>query len=132
SSGTDSMPRRICVVTGSRAEYGLLYWLLKALNESSEFDLQLVVTGMHLSTEFGMTVHQIEADGLPIARRVEMLLASDSAGGTAKSMALGLIGFSDAMEALRPELVVVLGDRFEILTVAEAALLHNVPLVHIG
>lgn len=126
------MSRRICVVTGSRAEYGLLYWVLKALLDSPDFELQLVVTGMHLSTEFGMTVRQIEADGLPIARRVEMLLASDTPGGTAKSLALGLIGFSDAIEALQPELVVVLGDRFEILAVAEAALLHNVPLVHIG
>lgn len=126
------MRRRVAVVTGSRAEYGLLYWVLKELHASTEFDLQLIVTGMHLSTEFGMTVRQIEADGLPIARRVDMLLASDSAGAIAKSMALGLIGFSDALEALRPELLVVLGDRFEILAAAEAALVHNVPLVHIG
>jgi UDP-hydrolysing UDP-N-acetyl-D-glucosamine 2-epimerase len=126
------MKRRIAVVTGSRAEYGLLYWILKDLHASEEFDLQLIVTGMHLSTEFGLTVRQIEADGLPIARRVEMLLASDSAGGIAKSMALGLIGFSDAIDNLRPELIVVLGDRFEILAVAQAALVHNVPLVHIG
>jgi len=126
------MKRRIAVVTGSRAEYGLLYWVLKELHASEAFDLQLIVTGMHLSTEFGMTVRQIEADGLPIARRVEMLLASDSAGGIAKSMALGLIGFSDAIDELRPELIVVLGDRFEILAVAQAALVHNVPLVHIG
>jgi UDP-hydrolysing UDP-N-acetyl-D-glucosamine 2-epimerase len=126
------MSRRIAVVTGSRAEYGLLYWVLKELHASTVFDLQLIVTGMHLSTEFGMTVRQIEADGLPVIRRVEMLLASDSAGAVAKSMALGLIGFSDAIEALQPELIVVLGDRFEILAVAQAALLHNVPLVHIG
>jgi UDP-N-acetylglucosamine 2-epimerase (non-hydrolysing)/GDP/UDP-N,N'-diacetylbacillosamine 2-epimerase (hydrolysing) len=126
------MTRRIAVVTGSRAEYGLLYWVLKDLHASEAFDLQLIVTGMHLSTEFGLTVRQIEADGLPIARRVEMLLASDSAGGIAKSMALGLIGFSDAIDDLQPELIVVLGDRFEILAVAEAALVHNVPLVHIG
>lgn len=126
------MKRRIAVVTGSRAEYGLLYWVLKDLQASEAFELQLIVTGMHLSTEFGMTVRQIESDGLPIARRVEMLLASDSAGGIAKSMALGLIGFSDAIEELRPDLLLVLGDRFEILAVAEAALVHNVPLVHIG
>lgn len=126
------MKRRIAVVTGSRAEYGLLYWVLKDLQGSDAFELQLIVTGMHLSTEFGMTVRQIESDGLPIARRVEMLLASDSAGGIAKSMALGLIGFSDAIYELRPDLIMVLGDRFEILAVAEAALVHNVPLVHIG
>ena len=126
------MRRRIAVVTGSRAEYGLLYWVLKDLHAFDAFDLQLIVTGMHLSTEFGMTVRQIETDGLPITRRVEMLLASDSAGGIAKSMALGLIGFSDAIGELRPDLMMVLGDRFEILAVAEAALVHNVPLVHIG
>lgn len=126
------MKRRIAVVTGSRAEYGLLYWILKDLQASEAFDLQLIVTGMHLSTEFGLTVRQIESDGLVIARRVEMLLASDSAGGIAKSMALGLIGFSNAIDDLQPDLVMVLGDRFEILAVAEAALVHNVPLVHIG
>lgn len=126
------MKRRIAVVTGSRAEYGLLFWILKDLQASEAFDLQLIVTGMHLSTEFGLTVRQIESDGLVIARRVEMLLASDSAGGIAKSMALGLIGFSDAIEELRPDLIMVLGDRFEILAAAEAALVHNLPLVHIG
>ena len=126
------MKRRIAVVTGSRAEYGLLYWILKDLHASKAFDLQLIVTGMHLSTEFGMTVRQIDADGLPIARRVEMLLASDTAGGIAKSMALGMIGFSDAIDELRPELILVLGDRFEILAVAQVALVYNVPLVHIG
>lgn len=126
------MKRRIAVVTGSRAEYGLLYWVLKDLQASDAIELQLIVTGMHLSTEFGMTVRQIESDGLPIARRVEMLLASDSAGGIAKSMALGLIGFSDAIDELRPDLIMVLGDRFEILAAAQAAMIHNIPIAHIA
>ena len=124
--------RKIAVVTGSRAEYGLLYWVLRDLQAAPDLELQLIVTGMHLSPEFGMTVRQIEQDGFPIARRVEMLVSSDTPGGIAKSMALGLIGMSDAIEACRPDVMLVLGDRFEILAAAQAALLHNVPLAHIA
>lgn len=124
--------RKIAVVTGSRAEYGLLYWVLHDLHARPDIELQLVVTGMHLAPEFGLTVREIERDGLPIARRVEMLLSSDTPGGLAKSMALGLIGMSDALEQLQPELVLVLGDRFEILAAAQAAMLHNLPLAHIA
>lgn len=124
--------QRICVVTGSRAEYGLLYWVLHDLRDDNDFELQLVVTGMHLAPEFGLTVRQIEADGFAIARRVEMLLAGDTAGSVSKSTALGLIGFSDALEQLQPETVLVLGDRFEILAAAVASLMHRVPLVHIA
>jgi len=124
--------RRIAVVTGSRAEYGLLYWVLHDLNAHPDVELQLIVTGMHLAPEFGMTVREIERDGLPIARRVEMLLASDTPGGVLKSMALGLIGFSDALGQLEPDLVLVLGDRFEILAAAQAAMIHNIPLAHLA
>lgn len=124
--------RRIAVVTGSRAEYGLLYWILHDLQAHLEVELQLIVTGMHLAPEFGMTVCEIERDGLPIARKVEMLLSSDTPGGVLKSMALGLIGMSDAIEQLRPDVLLVLGDRFEILTAAQAALIHNVALAHIA
>jgi len=126
------MIRRICVVTGSRAEYGLLYWVLRDLQAEPEIELQLVVTGMHLAPEFGSTVHEIERDGFTIARRVEMLLSSDTAGGIAKSIGLGVIGMSDALEQLRPDVVVVLGDRFEILAAAQACLIHNIPLAHIA
>jgi UDP-hydrolysing UDP-N-acetyl-D-glucosamine 2-epimerase len=124
--------RRICVVTGSRAEYGLLYWVLRDLQAEPGVELQLVVTGMHLAPEFGLTVRQIEADGFDIALRVPMLLASDDAGGVAKSIGLGVIGLSDALQVLTPDIVLVLGDRFEILAAAQACLVHKVPLAHIA
>lgn len=124
--------QRICVVTGSRAEYGLLYWVLHDLRADAGVQLQLVATGMHLAPEHGLTVQQIEADGFTVDRRVEMLLAGNTPGAVAKSVGLGVIGMSDALEALRPDVVVVLGDRFEILAVAQACLLHKVPLAHIA
>lgn len=123
--------RKIAVVTGSRAEYGLLYWLIRELHEDETVELQLIVTGMHLASEFGMTVRQIEADGLPIAWRVDMLLASDSNVAITKSTGLAMIGFADAYEQLRPDLVVVLGDRFEILAASSAALLARIPIAHL-
>lgn len=126
------MARRICVVTGSRAEYGLLYWVLHELREAPDVELQLVVTGMHLAHEFGHTVDEIERDGFAIARRVDMLVSSDTASGTAKSIGLGVIGMSDAVEQLRPDVVLLLGDRFEILAAAQACLVHNVPVAHIA
>jgi len=126
------MTKRICVVTGSRAEYGVMYWLLHDMRADPGIDLQLLVTGMHLSPEFGMTIRDIEKDGFPVARRVEMLLSSDSAGGIAKSIALGIIGMSDAFEQLKPDYVLVLGDRFEILAAAQASLIHGIPLIHVA
>lgn len=126
------MTRRICVVTGSRAEYGLLYWILHDLRADPGVELQLVVTGMHLSPEFGLTVTEIERDGFAISRRVEMLLSSDTAGGIAKSIGLGVMGMSDALEQLQPDVVLVLGDRFEILAAAQACLVHSIPLAHIA
>lgn len=125
------MKRKICVVTGGRAEYGLLYWLMKEIRADEALELQVAVTGMHLSPEFGLTVREIEKDGLPIAARVEMLLSSDSAVGITKSMGLGLIGFADAFERLRPDLILVLGDRFEILAAVQAALFARIPVGHI-
>jgi len=124
--------RRIAIVTGSRAEYGLLYWPIRDLLDAPDFEPLLIVTGMHLSQEFGMTVRDIERDGIPIAARVDMLVSSDTPAGIAKSIALGLIGLSDAIERLRPDAMMVLGDRFEILAAAQAAMVHNVPLVHIA
>jgi len=125
-------PRRVCVVTGSRAEYGLLWWVLHDLRAAPGAELQLVVTGMHLAPEFGLTVRQIEADGFAIARRVETLLAGDSPAAVARSIALGVIGMSDALAALAPDLVVVLGDRSEIFAAAQACLVHSIPLAHIA
>jgi UDP-hydrolysing UDP-N-acetyl-D-glucosamine 2-epimerase len=124
--------RRVCVVTGSRAEYGLLYPLLRALQEDPAFDLQIMVTGMHLSPDFGLTYKVIESDGFRIDVRVEMLLSSDTPLGTAKSLGLGVIGFAEALERLAPDLVVVLGDRYEIFAAAQAALMLRIPLAHIG
>ncbi len=121
----------MCVVTGSRAEYGLLYWALREIESAPDLELQLVVTGMHLSSEFGLTVQQIEDDGFEINHRVEMLLSSDSAVGITKSTGLGMIGFADAFSSLKPDIVLLLGDRFELLAAASAALFAVIPIAHI-
>lgn len=123
--------RKICVVTGSRAEYGLLYWLIKELHDAADVELQLVVTGMHLSPEFGLTWQQIEADGFVIDRKVDMLLSSDSSLGITKSVGVGMIGFADAWQELQPDIIVVLGDRFEIFAAATAAMIACIPIAHI-
>lgn len=123
--------RKICVVTGSRAEYGLLYWLMKEIQDDSALELQVIVTGMHLSPEFGLTWKQVEQDGFIIHRKVEMLLSSDTPVGISKSIGLGVIGFADALEYLQPDLLVVLGDRFEIFAACQAAMVHRIPIAHI-
>lgn len=123
--------RKVAVFTGTRAEYGLLYWLLKDLQQDSEIELQLLVSAMHLSPEFGMTYQQIETDGFTITEKVEMLLSSDSAVGTAKSIGLGVLGFADALERMKPDVLVVLGDRFEALAVTQAAMILRIPIAHI-
>src|SRR5689334_17014118 len=102
--------KKICVITGTRAEYYLLYWLMRNLQQDPEIELQVVVTGMHLSPKFGMTYQQIVDDGFPICGKVDMLLSSDSAVGIAKSMGIATIGFADVFENLKPDLVVFLGD----------------------
>lgn len=123
--------QKICVVTGSRAEYGLLYHPMKAIEGCPEFRLQLAVTGMHLSPEFGSTVSVIEADGWTVDARVDMLLSSDSAVGVTKSVGVGLMGFADVLANLKPDLVMLLGDRFEMLSVATAALIQGIPIAHL-
>jgi GDP/UDP-N,N'-diacetylbacillosamine 2-epimerase (hydrolysing) len=123
--------KKICVITGTRAEYGLLYWLLKGLQEDDEIELQLIATGMHLSPEFGLTYKEIEKDGFHIDRKVEMLLSSDTAVGITKSMGLGLISFADAFDELSPDIIVLLGDRYEILSAASSALIANLPIAHL-
>jgi len=124
--------RKICIVTGSRAEYGLLYWLMKEIQADPALQLQIIATGMHLSPEFGSTYQVIEADGFTIDAKVEMLLSSDTAVGIAKSMGLGMIGMADALDRLRPEILVVLGDRFEILAAVQTAMVARVPVAHIA
>lgn len=123
--------RRICVVTGGRADYGLLRELLDELRGHAGIDTQLIVTGAHLSQAHGLTVDAIVADGYRIDRRVDLLLASDSPVAISKSMGLGLIGFADALEELQPDMVVVLGDRYEIWAAATACLIQKIPLAHI-
>lgn len=125
------MTRRIAVVTGTRAEYGLLTGLVSLVHASPDTELQLLVTGTHLSPQFGYTVREIEADGFPIAERIDILMASDNAVGVAKAMALGLVGFAEAYRRLAPDLVVILGDRSEILSAAAAALVAAIPIAHI-
>ena len=126
-----TLKRKICIITGTRAEYGLLYWLMKEVGADPDLQLQLIATGMHLSPEFGLTYQQIEADGFNIDAKVEMLLSSDSPVGIAKSMGLGVIGFADALDRLKPDILVVLGDRFEILAAAQAAMVARIPIAHI-
>jgi GDP/UDP-N,N'-diacetylbacillosamine 2-epimerase (hydrolysing) len=123
--------RKICVVTGTRAEYGLLRWVMQGIKDDSELNLQIIVTGMHLSPEFGLTYREIEQDGFKISRKVEMLTSSDTSVGIAKSIGLGLIGFADALNDLRPDLIVVLGDRFEIFSAVAAALVARIPVAHL-
>ena len=105
--------RKICVVTGTRAEYGLLRWVIDGIAKSPVLELQLIATGMHLSPEFGLTVQEIEADGHRIDRKVEMLLSSDTPVGITKSIGLGMIGFADALADLQPDLLLVLADMTE-------------------
>ena len=123
--------RKICVVTGTRAEYGLLYWLMREIESDTELELQIIATGMHLSPEFGLTYKVIEDDGFKIDYKVEMLLSSDTPVGVAKSMGLGVIGFADAYSQLKPDLIVLLGDRFELLSAAQAALVAKLPIAHL-
>jgi GDP/UDP-N,N'-diacetylbacillosamine 2-epimerase (hydrolysing) len=123
--------RKICIVTGTRAEYGLLRWVMDAVCTASGLELQVIATGMHLSPEFGLTYREIEKDGFIIDRKVEMLLSSDTPTGLAKSMGLGLIGFGAALEELRPNLMLVLGDRFEILAAVAAAMVARIPVAHL-
>lgn len=121
----------IAVVTGSRADYGLQYWLIRALHDATDLTLQLVVTGSHLAEAFGCTVDQIRADGMPIAAEVPMIAADDSEWAMARSTGEGVIGMADALKRLVPDLVVMPGDRFEILAAAQAAMLMGIPIAHL-
>jgi GDP/UDP-N,N'-diacetylbacillosamine 2-epimerase (hydrolysing) len=125
------MNRKICVITGTRAEYGLMRWVMQGVKDDPELTLQVIATGMHLSPEFGLTYREIEKDGFQIDRKVEMLTSSDTPIGIAKSMGLGLIGFADVLSELKPDLIVVLGDRFEIFAAVSAALVARIPVAHL-
>lgn len=125
------MPRTICVVTGSRAEYGLLRWLMQEIRDDTRLKLQVVATGMHFADRFGSTYREIEADGFVIDARVEMLSDGDTPVAVTKSIGHGVIGFADVFKNLQPDLLVVLGDRFEILAAAQAGVFARIPIAHI-
>lgn len=121
---------KLCVVTGTRAEYGLLYWLMKEIQGDPALQLQLIVTGMHLSPEFGMTYKEIEKDFV-IDKKIEILLSSDTPVGISKSMGLAQISFAEAYDELKPDLIIVLGDRYEIFAAASAAMIARLPIAHL-
>lgn len=126
------MAYKVCVVTAARSEYGLLRWVLDALRKDERFVLQLVVTGAHLSVEQGLTYQQIEEDGFQVDEKVEMLLNSETAVGIAKSMGLCAIGMGECFQRLKPDILVVLGDRYELLPICSVALIYNLPIAHIS
>ena len=123
--------RKICVVTGTRAEYGLLRWLLEKIDASPNTELQLVVTGSHLEPEFGETFREIELDGFNIAKKVPLELTNNSPNGVANSLSLAVSGMAEAFSQLSPDLIVLLDDRYEILGAAQSAMLLNIPIAHI-
>lgn len=122
--------RKICIVTGTRAEYGLLYWLMKEIQAEPSLQLQLIVTGMHLSPEFGLTYQEIEKE-FHIDKKIEMLLSSDTSVGISKSMGLAQISFAEAYDELKPDILVLLGDRYEIFAAATAAMIARIPIAHL-
>lgn len=123
--------RKVCVVTGSRAEYGLLSGLMRQIEADDALELQVIATNMHLSPEFGLTYREIEAGGFRIDKKIEMLLSSDTPAGTGKSVGVGMLGFADAYAELQPDIVVVLGDRYELLAAVPAALFYKIPVAHL-
>lgn len=125
------MSRKICVVTGTRADFGLLRWLMQEIEASDALTLQVIATGMHLSPAFGSTYLEIEQAGFTIDAKVEMLLSADTATAVTKSMGLGLMGYADTYTRLAPDLVVLLGDRFEIFAAAAAAMIAGIPIAHL-
>lgn len=123
--------KKVGVITGTRAEYGLLKPLIAKLDKAEDLELQLIVTGMHLSPEFGLTYQEIEQDGFKIAERNEMLLSSDTPNGVTKSIGLAIIGFADIYTRVKPDIVIILGDRYEAFAAASAAMIHRIPIAHI-
>jgi GDP/UDP-N,N'-diacetylbacillosamine 2-epimerase (hydrolysing) len=122
--------KKICVVTGTRAEYGLLYWLMKGIEQDKDLQLQVIVTGMHLSPEFGLTYKEVEKE-FTVDKKIEMLLSSDTSIGISKSMGLAQISFSEAYDELKPDIVLLLGDRYEIFSAASSAMIARIPIAHL-
>lgn len=125
------MTRKICVFTATRAEYGLLRWVMQGIEDAPGLTLQIIASGTHLLPEFGLTYREIEKDGFAIDRKIDMQLTSDSKPAITRSMGHALIGLADAFDELRPDLLLVLGDRFELLSAVSAALVAGVPVAHL-
>lgn len=123
--------KKVCVITGTRADYGLLSPLIRKIKEDKELTLQLIATGMHLSPEFGMTYKEIEKEGFNIDDKIDILLSSDTSIGISKSMGLAMISFAESFERLKPDIVIVLGDRYEIFAAVCAASVGKLPVVHL-
>lgn len=123
--------RKVCVITATRAEYGLLKPLMQLIKESDQLQLQIIATGAHLSPEFGLTYKNIESDGFVIDEKVEILLSSDTPASIAKTMGMAMMGMADVLPRLFPDLIVILGDRYEMLSIASAATIFKVPIVHL-
>lgn len=126
------MKRKICIFTGTRAEYGLLKPLIEEIKKDSDLQLQIIASGTHLSAEFGLTYREIEKDGFKINEKIEMLLSSDTSVGISKSMGLAMISFPEAYQRLKPDIIVVLGDRFEHFSAVASALVSRIPVAHIA
>jgi len=126
------MKRKICIITGSRADYGLLYWLMKGIQKANDFQLQIIATGAHLSPDFGLTYKEIEEDGFDINKKVEMILSADTPSAISKSTGLGMIAFADVFADLKPDIVVILGDRYEVFAAAFSAFIACIPITHIS
>ena len=123
--------RNICVVTGTRADYGLLSGIMYAIKSSDEFKLQIIASCMHLSKDFGLTYKEIERDGYIINEKIDMLFPGNSTLSVSKSIGIGVIAFADAYVRLKPDLIIILGDRFEALSAAQSAMIANIPIAHI-
>ena len=123
--------KKICIVTGTRAEYGLLKPIIAKVQESEKLELHLIITGAHLSEEFGYTYKEIEKDGYIKNYKIEMLMSSDSSVGITKSMGVSLFGLADCYNAIKPDMVILLGDRYEIMMAATAAMIAKIPIAHI-
>lgn len=124
--------RKICVITATRADYGPLKPLLEDIKSDKDLSLQIISTGTHLSTEFGFTQKQIENDGFCVDKKIEMLLASDTPVGVSKSMGLAQISFAEAFDELKPDIILVLGDRYELIPIVSAANIARIPVAHVS
>jgi len=125
------MKKKVCVLTATRAEYGLLRPVIKRLRDDELFDVRIAVTGAHLSPEFGLTYKEIEEDDFPIDKKIEILLSSDTPSSISKSMGLAMLGFADYFSQSKPDLLLVLGDRYETLAVCCAAMNERIPIAHL-